>query len=690
MASKTSSTYKDELDNLETKKDSTIGGNSLLRSKLAKEYKTAQDALRYMSLDWDEFEDLLFVQARNAYSNSNEISEGSLSSIVIERATRVCSQMPTGVVDALSIQDQGKSLLMNLLLHNYVLPNAGEDHDLETLIWLWDLWSNVYGSMPMIYDWKVSPNYTGPCAWLCPIRNYFPQQGRSDPKSADHVFISTFFDRSALEAICENKDPDFDIGAIQEILDETKNKAVKPKSEDDYLRKNPMFQLRRRAPLTDTQQIELVTKYESGEEGRWITFAPDYDNRVIRNIPNPHKNGKIPVVVKYAMPLIDSPIGLGDMERGRYMQYAMDTTVNLQIDGQKLRTYPPAMYVEGNVNMPTFRFQPGAKVGVTQPNDISFLNLPQAQDNLSMTYQFLKGALNNVLGNSSTQVSAESDAPESGKTPEAIKAQQQSQSTRDEMDTKLLEKAVEELFCGFVELINTQQDEPIELYLFGDEIKQIIGQGYDDIKDMVQFVGKKSGKDVADANAVFIRIKPDKLKNNKGFRYRIDAGSSLAQDHEEQHEQLTEIMQTYIANPMSIETLLNAGGQTVDFPELFKQWFITGGMREWNNILKPVSQGSEPGKQGASNSPQGAQQSQQQQNVSVSLSGKLGPNGLAGAEQQANLPVDQPQPQPQMQMPEPVQTAYQAQPGMPSIKDPDIRQAHAQIMAQSLAQGGNQ
>src|SRR5579872_2507561 len=137
-----------------------VGGNNRLRSLLTKQYKTAQDAIRYFALDWDEFEDLLFVQGRSPDNARVRLSEGSLSTIVIERAGRVMSQMPTGSVNALGLQNQGKGLLMDLLLEKYIFPNANYQYDLETKLFMWDMYSNVYGSMAMCYDWTSNQNYT--------------------------------------------------------------------------------------------------------------------------------------------------------------------------------------------------------------------------------------------------------------------------------------------------------------------------------------------------------------------------------------------------------------------------------------------------------------------------------------------------------------------------------------------------
>lgn len=569
-----------------------IGGDSKIRSNLAKEYKVAQDAMRYFALDWDEYEDLLFVQGRTSDNSRTRLSEGSLSTIVIERAGRVMSQLPIGSVNALGLQDQGKGLLMDLVLEKYIYPNANEQYDLETKLFLWDAYSNVYGTMAMCYDWEDNENYTGPTCWLVPMRNFFPQQGRLSVRDCDFVFISTFQPRQKLADIVDDELEDYDLDAIQEILDETKHGGTKPKARDDYLRVNPMFQYRRRSTFTDTGDIEVVTKYEAGEDGRWIDFVPDYGNRVIRNIPNPHQNGKIPVVLKFAFPTLDSVMGLGDMEKGRYMQYAMDTTINLQIDAQKLRTYPPIKVVNGNVVMPTLRFQPGAKWLVSNPNDVSHHQFPDLDNNLNQSYQFLKGALTNVTGNSTTQTSAESNSPTQGKTPAAIKSMGQSQSTRDEIDMKFMVKAIEELFGNMINLINdVEHKKPIELYMFNDEIQQI-AQDYPDIADAVKL--SKNGKTAK------ITIKPSRIKNEKGYLYKIDPTSTRQQDDEAEHQQLLEIFQTMVDNPGVVEQQLQMSGMTIDFSQFYQRLLQTGGLRDWKQILKPMPQATPPGQQGAS------------------------------------------------------------------------------------------
>lgn len=575
----------DELNRVkdtETSNIDVVGGDNALRGLLSKEYKDSQDAVRYFSLDWDEYEDLLFVQSRSQDGGHVRISEGTLSTIVIERAGRVMHNLPIGHVDAFGLGNRGKGQLMDLLLEKHIYPNANEQYDLETKLFLWDMYSNVYGTMAMCYDWTVSDNYTGPDCWLVPMRNFFPQQGRLSIKNCDFVYISTFVSRQWFLGVQEDAIAEYDLDAIEQVLEKTAHGAVKPKARDDYLRTNPMFEARRRAPLTDTGDIEVVTKYESGNGGRWISFCPDFDNIVIRNIENPHQNGRIPVVLKYGLPTLDSIIGLGDMEKGRYIQYGMDTTINLQLDGQKLRTYPPIKVVNGNVVMPTIRFQPGAKWLVSNPNDVSHHQFPDIEDSYNLTYQFLKGSLTNVLGDSSTQASAEANSAQQGKTPEAIRDSQQSQSTRDAIDTKFMCKAITELVEGFCDLMARKQSEPIKLYGFGEEVLEIAAN-YPDIKDMIKF----DSADPKDARTAEITVKPSAIKNDKGYRYSVDPTSTAQQDQEKEHDQLNEILTSYVENAQQIEALLNAAGQTVDFGQMYKRWLQSGGFRDWKSIMKP-------------------------------------------------------------------------------------------------------
>lgn len=672
--------------------ENTVGGDSALRSLLSKQYEAAQSAIRYFSLDWDEFEDLLMVQGRTPDNTRVRVAEGSLSSIVIERAGRVMANLPSGSVHALGLQNMGKGMLMQLTLDKYIVPNADYQYDMETKLWMWDMYSNVYGVQPMMYDWEDNENYTGPTCWMPHIRNFFPQQGRLSVRNCDYVYVSNFVSREEFQKWVDDDIDDYDLDAVQQVLNETAHGATMPKARMDYLRNNPMWEWRRRAPFTDTGEIEVVTKFERGPEGRWIDFCPDFANRVIRNIPNPHKNGRIPVVLKYGIPTLDSIVGRGDMEAGRYQQYAVDTMMNLMIDAMKLRTYPPIKVVNGNVIMPTIRFQPGAKWLVTGPNDVSHHQFPDIQDNMNLTMQMLKGALNNTLGNSQSQSSTESAiAPQQGKTPAAIKNQQMSESTRDLIDQRMMSQSIQELYGGMINLVaSVDHDNPIEFYMFDKEIQQIAAN-YPDIKDAISFPSKSTGADISEQKAIKVTLKPSRLKNEKGYLYKINPGSTAKQDQQQTHQQLLEIWTEYLPNMPVVDAKLQQEQKQMDFAELFTRVLETGGLRDAQSLIKPIVM---TGNQGAQPPGQGQQGPQESLTEQINIK-DLPPAGQVQLAQQAGIQTTPQDWTGQQQQEAALKTQSQVavkktpaaptpQPAAPapaSMGDPAIAHARAQINA---------
>ncbi len=587
-----------------------VGGGAELRSRLQTEYKVAQDGIKYFSLSWDEYEDLVAVKSRTADNAHRRLSDGTLSSIVIERAGRNASRIPIGTVTSDSIANVGQGQLMDLVLHKYILPNANEQYDFPTKSFMWDMNSNIYGTAFMQYDWSVRNDYVGPDCWLLPQRNVFPQQGRFSVQNSDFVFVSTFVSVDFLQGLVDNNDESWDLDAIQQVLSKVRNKkgkqiALVPTARMDYLRKNPEFEFRRRAAWSDTGQIELVTKYEgslyTSDPGRWIGFLPDFENIVIRNIDSPHKSGRIPIIDKSSIPTLESIIGFGDAERGALLQYAVDTTLNLQVDAQKLRTYPPVKVVNGNVVMSTLRFMPGAKWLLTTQNDVMHHQFPEVDTSINQIYQYLKGALNNVAGNTTTEISAENTDTLQGKTPAAIKAQQASQSTRDAIDVMFMDQAMEKLINGMLDLVaKIPHQNSIELYGYGQEIVQI-AKDYPDILDYVKFVGKNRGQNPTQAPAVKIEIKPHDLINEKGYRYKIMPGSTKMQDQENQMAIASNLLKDFMPNAVVINQLMEMSGKTIDFGSLIETVFDNAQLDNIKQIIRPMAQGSAPQQMGASN-----------------------------------------------------------------------------------------
>jgi hypothetical protein len=75
-------------------------------------------------------------------------------------------------------------------LNNYILPNADDQFDMLIKLRLWGVYASVYGSMPMMYDYRVDKAYIGPTCYLIDPRCIAPVDGLHNVQQAG-CFIST-------------------------------------------------------------------------------------------------------------------------------------------------------------------------------------------------------------------------------------------------------------------------------------------------------------------------------------------------------------------------------------------------------------------------------------------------------------------------------------------------------------------
>jgi hypothetical protein len=154
----------------------------------------------------------------------------------------------------------------------------------------------------------------------------------------DYVSALTWVGDKQLEEIANNEAPEtqsdgWDREALQVLLELAKEATTDSDNDKDTLTE------RTRISQGTKRGICLVTRYEAGENGEWVTFAPDHSCVEVRRIKNPHKNGKIPFVIKYSQPLFDSFYGLGDFQRAKPLQFARDGLTNFYFASLK-RNYP--------------------------------------------------------------------------------------------------------------------------------------------------------------------------------------------------------------------------------------------------------------------------------------------------------------------------------------------------------------
>lgn len=509
---------------------------SAYESKYKSDYESDWDVHRNYILNFDPWEAMLEGRVYDTVSNrvdGSKITDSYATTLSRDRSDRVIAKLPEGETVSVGQADAGKAMFMDVLRQKWIYPNANAQRPFLEKLNLWDFYSSVYGYMPMFYDWNTSSTgYVGPDCWLWNPRNLIPQQGRVSVEDMDYITALTWVGRKKLQDIIDNPaDGDgWDRDALQELVNnQTDNKT----SGNDGLQ-NTLIE-RDRTPTGVKKGICLATRYEAGPDGNWCTFAPENGFIQVRELPNPHKNGRIPFVVKYSQPLFDSFYGLGDFQRAKPLQFARDGLTNFYFANLK-RNLAPGIIVNANgVVKHTLDVTKANPVLMeTIPNSIR--PMPTNTAGLS-TYQAaqsnLTGSLLSLYGTqNASSPGAETLNPSQGKTPAAIEMFSAVEATRDGADRRHLETAIEQLTDGFFSLVANIGTEKIPVDLFSEDIKEIAKTS----PDLMQIFAQKMQVDESGTSAT-LTVDPSKLKGIE-YRFNVEANSTATINKAKQLQEL--------------------------------------------------------------------------------------------------------------------------------------------------------
>ncbi len=538
-----------------------------LKYSYEKDYSEDWEAHRNWIKEFDQWEAMLQSKVYDSVSRSiksAQITDGYTTTLAKERADRVIAKLPEGTTEATGKADIGKAAFMDIIRQKWIYPNANAQHPFLEKLNMWQFYSSVYGYMPMFYDWNVSPTgYIGPDCWLWNPRNLIPQQGKTSIEEMDYVTALTWVSekqlRDTLKQAKANKSSGWNEDALKMLIEFAKNdKGDQDQELDTQIARD-------RTPNDVRRGVKLATRYESGKDGRWCTFAPDHGCIQVRELPNPHKNGRIPFVIKYSQPLFDSFYGLGEFQRAKPLQFARDAVDNYYFTGIKNSLVPPLVANANGVLKHTLDYRPGGVILETLPNSVRTLDVQPA--GLS-TYQAAKSTLTGSLlaqfgSQNAALPAADSLNPSQGRTPAAIDLYSDKEATRDGAELRHMEAAIEQLIDGFNSLIVNISTETIPVNLFAEDIEDIAKAGLTDILQLFDnFMPDATGR------MGELRIKPEALK---GVEYRFNINPSSTTKMNKQKAL------------MGIENLLGVIGKfqnlfkddprlEVDFPRIMKAY----------------------------------------------------------------------------------------------------------------------
>lgn len=536
-----------------------------------KDYQSDWDLHKDYINSFDAYEAMLIGQVYDEVSHSvdgSKITDSYAATLAKERADRVVAKLPEGQTIPMGKADVGKAAFMDILLQKWIYPNANAQHSYLEKLNMWQLYSSVYGYMPMFYDWNVANSgYVGPDCWLWNPRNLVPQQGRTSIADMDYVTALTWVGKGYLEDIIADVSDDktekggWNLDALRELVEHPEEDSSEDQHTDTQI-------ARTRTPQAVRKGICLATRYEAGEDGEWITFAPDHSCVEVRRLKNPHKNGRIPFVIKYSQPLFDSFYGLGDFQRAKPLQFARDGLTNFYFKGIKMNLIPPIIVNGNGVQKHTIDYREGAVMVETIPNSIRRLETSTAG---LATYQGaqsnLTGSLLSLYGSQNASIpGAESLNPSQGKTPSAINLYSDKEATRDGSERRHLIAAVQELTDGFYSMIVNIGTEDIPVELFAEDIKEIVKAGMEDVIGL--FSGKFSLDQTMEAGT--LKIDPAKLKGVE-YRFQMTPDSTAKTNKAAQLEAL----ERYVANMGKFQNMFKDDPRIEFHPDKISEAFAS-------------------------------------------------------------------------------------------------------------------
>lgn len=530
-----------------------------------KDYESDWDIHKQYIQTFDAYEAMLIGQVYDSVSNSvdgSKITDSYTTTLAVERSARVMGKLPDGVIEAIGKADQGKAAFMDILRQKWIYPNANSQFKFKRKLGMWQLYADVYGYMPMYYDWNISKSgYVGPDCWLWNPRNLVFQQGRISIGDMDYVTSLTWVGKKFIENLIDNdeKEDGWNREALKMLLDLADEQVDNDAHKDTKTARD-------RVPQATKKGICLATRFEAGIDGRWCTFAPDHSNIQVRELKNPHQNGRIPFVIKYSQELFDSVYGLGDFQRAKPLQFARDGLTNFYFTGIKMNLVPPIVVNANGVIKHTVDYRAGGVIEETIPQSVRRLETSTAG---LATYQAaqsaLTGSLLSLFGSQNASLpGAEALNPSQGKTPAAINLYSNKEASRDGQAADSLEQGIEELTDGFFSLVVNIGTESIPVNLFEADIQAIVDAGMEDV------MGLFSGKFAPNATQTGgeLKIDPKALKGVE-YRFNINPGSTQKISKDQQREAL----EGFIGVISKLQNVLQDDPRVkVEWPEIMKAY----------------------------------------------------------------------------------------------------------------------
>lgn len=423
---------------------------------------------------WNDVTDAYWGKLPPDWPYTNRVVDPILWTNVNEKDDRILNAKLRGVLVPREGGDQLKSKINNTLLE-FQWDNANEGGSMLTKIKQASQDTRLYASKFSLVKWKYECDEDGKV--LFNGNEFKPLDIRDsgiDP-TADHIRNAKWFqvrEWAKLEDLEKMQDtiPD-EYGKNEFTLKLSKlkvlNEGYTKSDKRDTRYQDRLLNLKGLPDRVGDDKsfpiVELVTEYR---RGRWITFSPRH-SIILRDIPNPYRHKKIPIVQLRYRSIQGDPLGESEVERVLGLWRTIQAVLCGFLDSYNIHIRPPLKILDGQVRIETIVFGPEAQMIMNRPDAVTeFQSSGGVIQYFQTAFQSLRAEFNTAMGQISQGVSTV-DPLEKGKTATEIKQSAKQQNVTDQANQNSLQEMLQDMMAMW--LINNQQ------FLFeNEEMKEYI------------------------------------------------------------------------------------------------------------------------------------------------------------------------------------------------------------------------
>lgn len=508
---------------------------------------------------WDAREEMFYgVYHTGTKKGSGEIdrasmqaSTGELQSLVYDAACREMAQMPTGRFINIKDGDITKAIAANLVYHDYIIPHAKTGGDFFVKSRQANIYSKIYGKSIVLVDFiagDTEDDYTGPDAILIHPRRFYPQPGKYSINDMDWCFIDMPVTKEWLTRKAKESPDIWNPKVIADITENTPD--------------NTTLSVEEQKNIAQTKTVTLRHYYT--REGDWTLYTTD--GKIL--IDEKKRWPCIPIVEKGTIPLLDRYWDYSEYERGEMPQKTIDSLLRaylqiVQRGIEPIAVIDPMMMVMSSINYENkFWFAKDGHV-----DKVRFLETDgNALQTFQPTYNTLKAMLMSQSASTDTSVAKGVDVG-FGRTPQALRMQQEREGARDSWGRYMQEKFLENLAMMMMRVASHCGMDKVHIPNIRKALEHI-GAVYE-TQDLDQFVNSNG-------------IISDDLLKDFALRYEVDPGSTLK--HSNAGQELMNMLVSISGNQYIMESL-KSSGKTINWGEAVKRAAIEKGIQDWDRII---------------------------------------------------------------------------------------------------------